>query len=126
MSKPYDTGKELEALREKIIGLGERSLRKTYYPELQEKLAALERFRALLDQSNDCIFLFAIPSLFLVDINESACRQLGYSRDELISLSFVDMLPEEAIAAIDQLIAAYGGGEEGREILVTTLPRRGG
>src|SRR6266542_4072296 len=105
MSKPYDTGKELEALREKIIGLGERSLRKTYYPELQEKLVALERFRALVDQSNDCIFLFAIPSLFLIDINESACRELGYSRQELLSLSLVDLLPEQAITAIDRLIA---------------------
>jgi hypothetical protein len=46
MKKPSDIEENWESQREKIIGLGERSLRKTYYPELQQKLDQLERFRA--------------------------------------------------------------------------------
>ncbi|MFP5239436.1 MAG: histidine kinase, partial [Acidobacteriota bacterium] len=36
-------------LRDKLIGLGERSMRKSYYPELRERMEQLERFRLLLD-----------------------------------------------------------------------------
>ncbi|MCM2357643.1 MAG: ATP-binding protein [Geobacteraceae bacterium] len=126
MNKPSDPMNNREALREKIIGLGERSLRKTYYPELQEKLAELERFRALLDQSNDCIFLLSIPSLRLVDANESACRQLGYSRQELLSLSLAELAPAEALATVQRLVAANGGKEASQEMLTTVLLRHNG
>lgn len=80
---PPDNGE----LREKLIGLGEQSMRKTYYPELQQRLGELERFKALLDQSNDAIFLIKLPSLRIADINEAACRLLGYFRCELIGQS---------------------------------------
>ena len=42
MQKRSDTQNLQGDLREKIIGLGERSLRKSYYPELQRRLAELE------------------------------------------------------------------------------------
>jgi len=37
MSEHSDHRTEREALREKIIGLGEASLHKSYYPELQSQ-----------------------------------------------------------------------------------------
>ncbi|MEN6348763.1 MAG: diguanylate cyclase [Syntrophomonas sp.] len=77
-----------ETLREQLIGLGERSLRKSYYPELQQRLDDLKRFRALLDQSYDLVFLVEVPSFKIVDINESAGKQLGYTRDKLLYTSF--------------------------------------
>lgn len=80
-------------LREQIIGLGEHSTRKNYYPELQARLADLERFRALLDQSNDAILLIRLPEGEITDLNWSACEQLGYRRDELLSLRIHDLIP---------------------------------
>jgi hypothetical protein len=77
-----------DALRQKITGLGERSMRKSYYPELQERLVELERFRTLLDHSNDAIFLFQFPCGRLVDVNETASALLNYSREELLNLTF--------------------------------------
>jgi PAS domain-containing protein len=71
----YETN-EWDSLRDKIIGLGESSIQKSYYPELQKR-AELERFRALLDQSNDPIFLLKIPSGRFTDVNRSASEQLG-------------------------------------------------
>ena len=68
----------------------------------------------------------SIPSLGLVDVNESACRQLNYSRHELLSLSFADLVPAETVAAINLLIAAKGGEKRDREILTTTLSKSGG
>ena len=83
---PNDSDEIWRDQREKIIGLGEQSVRKTYYPELQQKLDQLERFRALLDQSHDLIFLLDAAALSVIDANDSACRQLGCTRDELFTL----------------------------------------
>ena len=78
MSEHSDHRTEREALREKIIGLGEASLHKSYYPELQARLAELERFRALLDQTYDAIFLIRAKGGRIVDVNATAEVYLGY------------------------------------------------
>ncbi|HEX8960604.1 MAG TPA: SpoIIE family protein phosphatase [Geobacteraceae bacterium] len=126
MKKPSDAEENWESRREKIIGLGERSLRKTYYPELQSKLDELERFRALLDQSNDCIFLLHVPSCSFVDVNESACRQLGCSRQEVLSLRWDHFFPEDAVARARKLLDT--GVEQGwdRDTITTRMFRCSG
>ncbi|HEY6009814.1 MAG TPA: SpoIIE family protein phosphatase [Geobacteraceae bacterium] len=126
MKEPSDAEGSWSAQREKIIGLGERSLRKTYYPELQEKLDELERFRALLDQSNDCIFLLHVPSCRFVDVNESACRQLGCTRQEVLSRRWDQFFPEEAVTRARELLEV--GLEQGwdRDTITTRLFRCGG
>ena len=58
-----------------------------------------ERFRTLFTHANDSIFLYRItpdglPDLF-VEVNETACKQLGYSREELLSLSPKDIFEED-------------------------------
>lgn len=89
-----------DSLREKIIGLGDRSLRKSYYPELNERLRELERFRTLLDQINDMIFVLQLDPLSspqkicLVDINHTACRMLGYQRHELLGTDKIRIFSE--------------------------------
>ncbi|MBU1564686.1 MAG: response regulator [Proteobacteria bacterium] len=42
MKKPSECDDAREKLRQSIIGLGERSIRKSYYPELQQRIAELE------------------------------------------------------------------------------------
>ncbi len=42
MKKPSDAGTQPGILRDKIIGLGEKSIRKSYYPELQQRISELE------------------------------------------------------------------------------------
>ncbi len=42
MKKPSEPEDSREQLRQSIIGLGERSIRKSYYPELQQRIAELE------------------------------------------------------------------------------------
>jgi len=96
MKKHYDAYKMQEKLREHLIGLGERSLRKSYYPELQQRIDDLKRFRALLDQSYDLIFLLELPSGKVVDFNESACQQLGYAREKLLLTPFNIIVSESA------------------------------
>ncbi len=119
MSRPSDTEELWRTQREKIIGLGERSLRKTYYPELQQRLDELERFRALLDQSNDCIFLIEAATLSVIDLNDSACRQLGCTKERSSPLPLASFLPQEALARIAALVGS-GLGAGRREDTITT------
>ncbi len=98
--------KEWDSLRARIMGFGEQSHRKSYYPELQEKLTELERFKALLDQANDIIFLVHLPDGILADVSQSACRQLGFSRDELLASRITDLIPPRMSGVIDLLLRA--------------------
>jgi len=85
-----------EHLRQRIVGLGERSVRKSHYPELRRRLAELERFRALLEQSTD-IILLADADGVLVDCNSAAVRQLGYAREALLGLSMRALLVQDCV-----------------------------
>jgi len=56
----------------KIIGLGENSPVKSYYPELKKKLKELERFRFLMNGVDDFILIFELgPSGKLLDCNKA-------------------------------------------------------
>ena len=107
--------------REKIIGLGESSVRKTYFPQLQQKLDELERFRALLDHTRDSIFLVLASSLAVVDVNSTACREMHCSRNQLLSASMHEFLPEDAIGMLDEAVRSGKTGE--RERVITTVLR---
>lgn len=50
MSSPCGPEHDSESLRAKIIGLGERSLRKSYYPELQKQLATIRQMNEQLEE----------------------------------------------------------------------------
>ena len=62
---PGPAGMNSDELRDKLMGLGERSMRKSYYPELRERMKDLESawnyLRSIID---------AMPSL-LIGVNES-------------------------------------------------------
>ena len=126
MKAPSDRPTAWNAELEKIIGLGERSLRKTYYPELMQKLNELERFRALIDESNDCIFLILAPSLTFVDVNASACRQLNASREEFLGHPLARFFPEEAVARIAGLVDTGPNQEWDRDVITTRLRKGNG
>ncbi len=43
-----------------------------------------ERFHAIYDSLNDAVFIHAAADGRIVDVNETACRMYGYSRDEIV------------------------------------------
>jgi len=94
------TQDDWDARREKIIGLGERSTHKSYYPELKRRLDELERFRTLLDYSNDAIFLVESPSNRIIDINKSACEQVGCEQAQMITAGLDQFMPADIAAQI--------------------------
>jgi PAS domain S-box-containing protein len=53
----------------------------------------LKLFRALVDHANDMIDVFDPETMRCLDVNDTACRTLGYSRDELLSMTAYDINP---------------------------------
>ncbi len=48
-------------------------------------------FRTLLDHSSEAIEVLDAATLRFIDVNETACRILGYTRDELLSMNVRDI-----------------------------------
>ncbi|MCB9654588.1 MAG: PAS domain-containing protein [Deltaproteobacteria bacterium] len=83
-----------EPLLRQIIGLGERSIRKNYYPQLQQRLIELERFRNLLDQTYDAIFVCRIPGFAIVDVNRAGCELLRLPRGMIEGIDLRPLFPD--------------------------------
>jgi diguanylate cyclase (GGDEF)-like protein/PAS domain S-box-containing protein len=83
--------------------------------DITERRAAeeeLRRFRLAMDHSADMIVLIDRATMRFLDVNETACRLLGYSREELLGMGPQDVLPvprEELERNYDQLIAQPAG-----------------
>ena len=60
---------------------------------LRKTNVELSLFRKLLDSSSDAIETLDPITLRFLDVNEKACRDLGYSREELLSMSIFDIDP---------------------------------
>ncbi|OCB01814.1 hypothetical protein BBC27_01975 [Acidithiobacillus ferrivorans] len=55
--------------------------------EYQQAETKLKLFRALLDNSSDTIEVLDPVTLRFLDINTTGCLALGYTREELLSMS---------------------------------------
>ncbi|HSZ61890.1 MAG TPA: PAS domain S-box protein [Terriglobales bacterium] len=84
-------------------------------------LDGLTLFRTLLDQSNDAIKVIDPESLRFLDVNEKSYLELGYSREELLSMTVFDIDPNtdesSAALAVQQL-------RQSGFVLMETLHRR--
>lgn len=67
--------------------------RKSSIEALRRSEDELKLFRALIDQSNDAIEIVDPGELKILDVNMRACSDLGYSREELLSLTVFDIDP---------------------------------
>ena len=69
--------------------------------ERKQNEADLKLFRTLLDNSSDAIEVIDPATLRLIDVNETNCRALGYSREELLSMSIDDIDPNFGLGTRD-------------------------
>jgi PAS domain S-box-containing protein len=51
---------------------------------------SLRLFRTLVDESNDAIYVIEPKTLRIIDVNGRSCKDLGYSREELLSMRVHD------------------------------------
>jgi formate hydrogenlyase transcriptional activator len=94
--------KALRATNEKLL----RTAR-----EQEQTLHGLTLFRTLLDQSNDAIEVVDPETMRFLDVNERACVELGYSREELLSMTVFDIaldIDEKSRAGVRQQLRESG------------------
>ena len=108
MSERSDPSPEGNALRNQIIGLGARSLRKSYYPQLQRQVEELraarqraeeeeQKFRTLFEGITDGVVVADKETRQLLKVNPAFCQMLGYTEAELLQLSLPDIHPPEEL-----------------------------
>ncbi len=115
------------SLREKLIGIGEHSIRKTYYPQLQQQLEYFEeksdallnmledleesrkkleeseeRYRLIAENTADTIAVFDM-NLNYNYISPAVFNLLGYTPDELMALSLEKIMSPKSWQMIQQI-----------------------
>jgi len=79
--------------------------------EQERALQGLTLFRTLLDQSNDAIQVMDPETQRFLDVNERTCADLGYRREELLSMTVFDIDPdadESLCATVQQQLRESG------------------
>src|SRR6516225_3214024 len=71
---------------------------------------AEEKYRCLFEQATDLIVIHDIHGA-IVDVNESLCTRLGYSREELLNMNFRELIDPEQIRAAPLRRAELASGE---------------
>lgn len=93
MNRPSDD--TWDQLRAQIIGLGEHSARKSYYPELQQHIRELEETRgtlaatnrqlqAVLDAASEVAIIATDRDGLITLFNHGAEKMLGYQAEEMV------------------------------------------
>jgi hypothetical protein len=68
-------------------------------------------FRALVDQANDAIEVLDPVTGRFLDVNEKGCKDLGYSREELLKLSVFDIDPMVNPSLFRKIAGEISGGD---------------
>src|SRR5467141_3126352 len=68
---------------------------------VEEALRQSERrYHLLFDSNPQPVWVYDVKSLAILDVNHSAVRNYGYSREEFLSLTIKDIRPPEDVAAL--------------------------
>jgi diguanylate cyclase (GGDEF)-like protein/PAS domain S-box-containing protein len=110
IGKPFDTVEvmtrirnllEVRLLHRESAEYGSRMER-----TVRERTAELQRFRGAMDATSEAIFLIDARNLAMVDVNDGACRMLGFSREALLRIDPVAL----GLATRDQLERLLAAG----------------
>ncbi|MFQ3573252.1 MAG: ATP-binding protein [Thermodesulfovibrionales bacterium] len=95
---------DISKLREKIIGLGETSMKKSYYPDLQARLEELNRFKALVNAVSDILIIIRTDDLIIMDVNDATCNLFEITIGDIKDKSLDDLCKIPFFAFIKDLL----------------------
>jgi len=75
-----------------------------------ELIRSERKYRSLVEQSTDAIFLNKLDGQIL-DVNEKACKMLGYTREQFRNMSVVDLLTPELRTQGTQVLDILGNSD---------------
>jgi PAS domain S-box-containing protein len=100
--------------------------RKRTEQALGEREEALARFKATLDQVHDCVFMFAADSLKFVYCNRGAVAQVGYTEDELATMTPLDIKPEFTERTFREMLQPLRDGSRTVQVFETVHRHKDG
>jgi PAS domain S-box-containing protein len=62
---------------------------------------AEERYRSALEQAPDAVFVADLNGRY-IEVNSAACRMLGYTREQLLGKTIMDLIPSEDLPRLAQ------------------------
>jgi len=86
----------------------------------------LARFGRILDASSNEIFVIDAQTLLFIQVNQGAQRNLGYTMEELKTLTPLDLKPEFTRQSFEALLTPLRRGEQNLVAFVTTHRRKDG
>ena len=120
-----ELNRTLRAKVQQLVETQDELVRKEISLQLAEALRKanddLSLFRRLLDNSSDAIEVIDPVTLRFLDVNETACRELGYSREEFLTMRVHDIDPD---MDKDTLSRVNGQFEESGSARFETTHRR--
>ncbi|HYW56613.1 MAG TPA: response regulator [Polaromonas sp.] len=78
--------------------------------QVRARTIDLQRFRTAMDATADAIFLTSRKTMRFVEVNATACRMFGYTREEMFAIDpqMLNNINEERLAAVyDEVIAGH-------------------
>ncbi|OUM07509.1 two-component system response regulator [Pseudomonas syringae] len=118
LNKPVDSAelwlRVRNLLRLKAFGDYLKSHSLILEDQLQQRTIDLERFRTVMDASEDAIFLINRNTMSLIEFNRRACQLLGYTAEELSHKTPAELgetSMENLERVYDQIIAGKGPSE---------------
>jgi len=99
----------------------------TLRQEVESKLKQSdERYRALFDNSLECVYMHDLHGIFL-ELNNAFLNLLGYSREEIQGTNFIDLLIDEHKERVRSVIEELRlKGATGKPRVVWTLKKKDG
>jgi len=94
--------------------------------QMEERAQEAQRqFRLVFDRNPAPFWIFDLVTMRFIEVNQAAVAQYGYSRDEFLAMSILDIRPPEEWAEVRQSVArALRGEQEG--INISTHLRKDG
>lgn len=125
------TNDDWDRLREEVAGFGDLSARKSYYPELRQRLQELEdakaalavansRLQSVLDSATEVAIIATDGNGVITLFNRGAERMLGYGAEEMVGKAtpLVFHLAEEIRLRSEELAAQTGKPVRGFDVFV--------
>ena len=100
--------------------------RKRFEEALREREVALARFKATLDQTHDCVFMFAPDTLRFIYCNRGAVEQVGYSEAELFTMTPVDIMPGFTEQSFREMLQPLRDGRRASHVFETVHQHKDG
>ncbi|MCG8634646.1 MAG: CHASE domain-containing protein, partial [Desulfobacterales bacterium] len=125
MSYLYNRLQYIDEIEKRIYH--EAIVRTRLTKEISDRKSAQEesaRFGRILEQSLNEIYVFDVMTLKFVMVNKGARRNLGYSMEDLLELTPLDIQPEYTPEAFTRLLSAIHTGEKDIIVFNTVHKRK--